>query len=260
MKIVVFLISLTFIFLINSQSYYEKPEPFQYLNLFLKNPQIFLSDTNCQKLERRLKNLSSQRKGEIIVVAVEDIGKDEAWNVATQIGQKWGIGEKEKDNGVVILIRPFGPLGKRFVHIAVGYGIEENLTDATTSKIVHKIMIPKFRDRFYFNGINEGLDAIAIQLGMKDEYTKTNSNTLLAEKRHDPFEIIMAIIISILFLIGLGFLFSIISKWLGNIKTSSERTSTTYSSGTSSSRNQSYTSSSRSGGGRFGGGGACGNW
>jgi uncharacterized protein len=72
---------------------------------------------------------------------------------ATDIGNTWGVGEYEKDNGIVVLIcKPCRNIG-----IAVGTGIEDVLTDEICKEIIQKTMIPEFKtDNFYegtFNGI-----------------------------------------------------------------------------------------------------------
>jgi uncharacterized protein len=247
-------------FLSKGSDVYPKPIPFKYLNLFLNHPRIFISESDEQELENKLAMLSSQGKGEVIVVVVENIGKNEAWNVATDLGQEWGIGEQGKDNGVVVLIRPFGEAGKRFVHIAVGYGVEDKLTDANSSKIVNDIMIPRFSKGLYRKGLNEGLNAIAMSLGMKDENGRIITEKRLNKKRHDPLQIVLAIIFGTGILIGLGIFISILSKWLGRITLTSKGTSSNSSSTSRNTRTSSSNQSSRKGGGQFGGGGAGGTW
>ena len=77
--------------------------------------------------------------------AIEDYGY--------QLGRAWGIGQKDKDNGVLLIVAP----GERKVRIEVGRGLEPTMTDAMSSLIVHNAILPQFRQGNFAGGIEAGV-------------------------------------------------------------------------------------------------------
>lgn len=80
-----------------------------------------------------------------------------------QLGRKWGIGQKHKDNGALLIV----DAGEHQVRIEVGYGLEGRLTDATSSEIIRNIIVPQFRAGHLARGIVAGTDAILQVMGGK---------------------------------------------------------------------------------------------
>ena len=70
--------------------------------------------------------------------------------------REWGVGEKDKNNGVGVLISE----NLRRIRIEVGYGLEAKLKDAEAKTIIDSIIIPEFKNGQYFSGISKGLEAI----------------------------------------------------------------------------------------------------
>ena len=81
-----------------------------------------------------------------------------------KIGRSWGVGGKDYNNGVVLLIA----LGDRKINIATGYGVEGALPDITAKHIIDEVIKPNFKGRDYYRGIDEGTDAII--KAVKGEY------------------------------------------------------------------------------------------
>jgi len=75
---------------------------------------------------------------------------------ATQLFNKWKIGKKNKNNGVLILLYP----QKRKIVIRNGFGIEPIMSDEATKQIIDELMIPEYRKGHYFEGTLAGLRAI----------------------------------------------------------------------------------------------------
>ena len=71
-------------------------------------------------------------------------------------GQKWGIGQKGKDNGILITLAT----QDRKVDINTGYGIETIITDRMAEQVINRIMIPQFKRGDYYAGLDQGSDAI----------------------------------------------------------------------------------------------------
>ncbi|MFM9985674.1 MAG: TPM domain-containing protein, partial [Flavobacteriales bacterium] len=88
---------------------------------------------------------------------------------AIELGEKWGIGQKKEDNGIVILVKPKTPTEKGKVFIAVGRGLEGAIPDAKAFLIVDNEILPRFREGKMYEGIDVATNVI-MQLA-KGEYT-----------------------------------------------------------------------------------------
>lgn len=115
---------------------------------------------DCQWLEDSLEKIAMETSNQICVVTMNDFGgNDKAW-MAYSIGEAWGVGKKGNNNGVVILIKPKTPESKGEAFIAPGYGLEGAITDAMSTRIVNKKMIPYFKENDYLGGVWAGAQAV----------------------------------------------------------------------------------------------------
>lgn len=116
-----------------------------------------LSETQEAELEQMLDAFEQETSNEITVVIVDDMGGDEAWHFATELGKKWGVGKADKDNGVVLLVKPTEENGGHQVFIAPGAGLEGAITDISCGEIVDNELIPHFKKGDYFTGIKNAI-------------------------------------------------------------------------------------------------------
>lgn len=126
-------------------------------------------------LENKLSEFEKQTTNEIGIVIIKSLDGDVIENVAQEIFTKWGIGKKDKNNGVLLLIS----LEDRQTRIHTGYGVEPYLTDIGTSYIQSDIIAPAFKEGNYFNGINGAIDKMISALGGQEiipEGYSPNSN------------------------------------------------------------------------------------
>lgn len=228
----------------------ERPRPQKLYNNLSSEYPDFLSSQEAQQLEAKLENFSNETSNQICVVITDDLNGLSDEQYATAIGQEWGVGKKDKNNGVVILIKPTGGQGNRALFIAVGYGLEGAIPDLATKKIRGNLMYPYLKNKENYKAIDGAVtDLMRLakgEINAKD-YSSKNSGSSL-------FNIFLIIIIVIIFM------FIFFGKGGGG------NGGRTYYGGSSSS----WTSSSRSsssgsswggfGGGSFGGGGSGGNW
>lgn len=120
----------------------------------------FLAPQEEAQLNARLVGFAQRTSNRIAIIVVDTLCGLEPYAYATAIGRDWGIGGKEHDNGVVILVKPHGPKGQRHVFIAPGRGLEGALPDATCKRIVEEEMLPAFRNGRYALGLNDAVDVI----------------------------------------------------------------------------------------------------
>ncbi len=116
---------------------------------------------NVGELEQRISNFEKETGIEIAVLTTSSFEDTYIEDYAVKVFEKWGIGKKEKDNGVLIIVSK----EQRKSRIEVGYGLEGVLTDGLTGRIQDVAMIPSFREENYSKGINEGVDMIIGVLG-----------------------------------------------------------------------------------------------
>ena len=139
------------------------------INIFAKetppapNPPVFVNDyANAMQpqeraaLEQKLFDYFKQTSTQIVVVIEQSLEGDDAFGYSQKLAQNWGIGEKDKKNGLLIYVA----LAERKMRIQVGYGLEGAITDAISKRIIDGILKPNFKQQAYFNGLNEATDAI----------------------------------------------------------------------------------------------------
>jgi len=111
---------------------------------------------DCQWLEDSLERIAVETSNQICVVTMNDFGGYDKAMMAYSIGQEWGVGKKENNNGVVILIKPKTADSKGEAFIAPGYGLEGVITDAMSTRVVNQEMIPYFKENDYLGGVWAG--------------------------------------------------------------------------------------------------------
>lgn len=111
-------------------------------------------------LEQKLRNFNDTTSTQIAVVTVPSLQGYDPNDYAQQLAEKWGIGQKGKDNGILVLIKPKTQHESGQVAIAVGYGLEGVVPDAIASRIIRNEIIPQFQGGNYYAGIDKGTDVL----------------------------------------------------------------------------------------------------
>lgn len=114
-----------------------------------------------QRLDAQLKSHEEATGNQIAVLTVRSLGGESVEACAEQVFNTWGLGEKGKDNGVLLLVAP----AERRLRIEVGYGLEGTLTDVAANRIIRNVMTPRFKEGDFDAGVSEGVAAILGQLG-----------------------------------------------------------------------------------------------
>jgi len=120
-----------------------------------------LSDDTKDRLTSMLEQQEKQTGVQVVVATIKSLQGYDIDDYGYQLGRKWGIGQKGKDNGVVILVAP----NDRKMRIDVGYGNEGQLTDAQSKLIIAEIMTPYFKRGDYDGGVLAGTDAVLKAIG-----------------------------------------------------------------------------------------------
>lgn len=135
--------------------------------LKMKNPQKLVVDNahiftpqQAAALESKLVDFDNASSNQIMVVTTNDLGGNDISYVATEIGHKWGVGQKGIDNGIVVLVKPKTAYESGEVFIATGYGLEGRIPDAVAYDIINRDMLPYFRNGDMYGGITAGVNSI----------------------------------------------------------------------------------------------------
>ena len=227
-----------------------------------------LTAEEIKELNQQLNKYREGGKAELGVLMLSHLDNSYLEQTALETARAWGIGQKGKNNGVLLLIIK----DDRKMRFEVGKGLEGELTDAYTSRIMSDRIAPDFKKGNYFAGIKGGLEGIAevLQLNGAEEKLETldpNNENDGAKELFIVFLIILAIVIVVLVIRKKTRITG--GKSLSSSASSTGMTSTTQGSindrdedddDDSDYSSNSDSSSGFSGGGGFGGGGANGSW
>jgi uncharacterized protein len=240
----------------------ERPVPQRLVNDFAG----VLKKGEVSQIESALVQFAQQTSTQLVVVTVSSLDDYDKADYAQQLGEKWGVGQKGNDNGLVVLLKPKTEDTRGEIFIATGYGLEGVLPDAIVNNaVVNTEMIPRFKDGDYFGGLAAGLNVIMdITRG---EYTAEHYQEKVSGGRGGGSIIVLIVIIVLFSLLGRGRSRRFYSPgrslpfWLAMGMMSGGGRSTgsfgNFSSGSGSFGGGGF---GGFGGGGFGGGGAGGSW
>jgi uncharacterized protein len=230
-----------------------------------------LSPGEEAQLEQKLVDYFANTSTQIAIVTLNDLQGYPISDFAFRLGQDWGIGSAKFDNGILVLLKPKNSDGKGEVFIAVGYGLEGVVPDATAKQVVENEMIPRFKNNDMYGGIESATNVLI-------DLTKGEYNYKQYAKKvsggFNPFLVMIVLFVifsavfrgrrntpfaagsrnsSLPFWIGLGLLSGAGNKHSGLFND--------FSSGSGSfGGGSSFGGFGGFGGGGFGGGGAGGSW
>ena len=132
------------------------PQPIGHVNDFAD----VLSSSEEETLEVRLRAYEVSSSNEIAVVTIQSLEGYVIEDYAQRLGEEWGVGKEEKDNGIVFLVA----IEDREMSIEVGYGLEPFITDTDAKRIIDRTVTPQFRDGDFSGGISEGVEEIIARI------------------------------------------------------------------------------------------------
>jgi uncharacterized protein len=225
---------------------------------------VFSGD-QASRLNQKLGRFEQHNSIQIFVVTIDNNGGYTAEMLAPLIGERWGVGQKGLDNGIVILV----DMQDRDMFIATGYGNEEFVTDLEAGLIVRKEILPAFKQGDYYGGLDSATDVLISLLD--GEYTPKEYRDRVSSGGGGAGiggVIFMIILFSLIFggrrrSAGMGGRSSL-PLWLALGMLSGSRSSGSWGSFSSGSGGfgggGGFGGFSGGGGGSFGGGGAGGSW
>ncbi|MBI4970949.1 MAG: TPM domain-containing protein [Candidatus Omnitrophica bacterium] len=181
-----FLVLFSFLFLVGLPSALALPVP--------EKPEGYVSDyagmmspAARASLESQLAQFERETSNQVVVATFPSLDGESLEDFSIRLAEKWKIGQRDKNNGVIFLIFK----NDRKMRIEVGYGLEGALPDATASVILNQIVTPLFRLGKFDDGITMGTQAILA--ATKGEFKAT------AHKKSDSSGLITLIFLALLF-------------------------------------------------------------
>jgi uncharacterized protein len=134
----------------------QRPSPPRLVNDYTRS----LTAEQVQALENKLVAYNDSTSTQIAIVVVDDLKGYEAVEYAVALGRTWGVGGKQFNNGVVILVSTGGGDGGRDAFIATGYGLEGAVPDITAKSIVENDLIPNLKEGNFYRAFDKATDSI----------------------------------------------------------------------------------------------------
>lgn len=127
-----------------------------------------LTPQQVQALDAKLAALEQQSQRQLVVATVPDLQGQEIEDYANRLFRTWKLGDKERNDGALLLIAP----NQRKVRVEVGYGLEGILTDALSAIIIQREIVPRFKAGDYAGGINAATDQLIAQLKLPEDQAR----------------------------------------------------------------------------------------
>jgi uncharacterized protein len=146
-----------------------------------------LSAADQSEIDTELSQLEAKSTDQVAVVTLKSLQGYAIEDYGYQLGRHWGIGQKGKDNGILLIVAP----SERKVRIEVGRGLEPLMTDAMSRIIIDNAILPQFRRGDYAAGIRNGVRDIKDVLLGDAEAVKERARTSSGAQGFDTMQVIL---------------------------------------------------------------------
>lgn len=163
---------LIFSLLISLSAFSQKVVP-ELWNTRVHDDAHVLKQETIDALEKQLEAYEDSTSNQIAILIISSLDGDPVESYSMRVVEKWQLGQKEKDNGVLLLIA----VDDHKMRIEVGAGLEGVLTDALSSRIIRNEMAPNFRRADFDTGVTAAVNSIIAAIG--GEYTADDSSEIM---------------------------------------------------------------------------------
>ncbi len=115
-----------------------------------------LSPSEREALEAKLAAYEAQSGQQFVLLTVPSLEGDPIEDFSIRVAEKWKIGQRGKDNGIILVVAK----ADRKMRIEVGYGLEGDVTDVFSSRVIREILTPAFRESAFARGLNDAFDML----------------------------------------------------------------------------------------------------
>lgn len=127
------------------------------------DPSGFLDAAERTRVESALLTLEKSGKAQMALLVVPDLGDEPIENYSIAVAEKWKLGKKGADKGLLFVVAP----KNRKMRLEVGYGLEGEITDVFSKRLLSREVAPFFREGKYADGIVYAIGAVAEKLGVE---------------------------------------------------------------------------------------------
>lgn len=163
-----------------------------------------LTNNKIQELEKKLKDHETATSNQVVVLTMRSLEGENLEEFSLKVAETWKLGQKDKDNGVLLLIAK----NDRKLRIEVGYGLEGVLTDALCAQIIRNEITPEFKSGNFDTGVEKGVDSIlnAIKGEYKpsDETGTSPDPSKVADTVSDGMPLVAQLFMGMVFVIVVG--------------------------------------------------------
>jgi len=207
---------LPILFLFIGNASFAKAYDLDFNGGFVADQANVLTDAQESNLNALSKELESKTSAELAVVTLKSLNGKDIADAGLNIGRDYGIGKKDKNNGLILIVAPTD----RKLRIEVGYGLEGVIPDSAAGRIRDQYMTQNFKQGKWYDGLYNASQAVAysiakdqkVELGTVSTSVKTSENdaesTALTPEQEKAFKtilIIILIVFVVLFILGLIF-------------------------------------------------------
>jgi len=121
----------------------------------------FLGPEQERALEALMQSYEAGSDNEVALLTVPDLGGQPIERYALEVGRAWGLGKKERNNGALLLVAR----AERKIRIEVGRGLEGNVTDSISGRIIRDVISPRFKRGEFYQGLRAGIEALHAAAG-----------------------------------------------------------------------------------------------
>jgi uncharacterized protein len=132
---------------------------------------LLLSSAERQQLESFLADYESKTSNQLVLLTIPSLEGESLEAYSIRVVEKWKIGQKDKNNGLLMLVSK----ADRAIRIEVGYGLEGKITDAFSGYVIREVIVPAFRAGSYYGGIYTAFDTLTKKIA--DEFTADQNKT-----------------------------------------------------------------------------------
>lgn len=164
-----------------------------------------LDSAQKEQLETLLQDVENKTSSQVVLLTVNSLEGDALEDFSIRVVENWKIGQKEFNNGVLVLLA----MAEKKIRIEVGYGLESIITDMKSGYIIRELILPYFKKGDYYGGLNRGLTAVTGLISKDFEIKPEQLARYQKESKrgkgvHIPFTFIIFIIIVILNMVKSG--------------------------------------------------------
>ena len=205
-RIILFLTGLLFLLPVIAKDYTVDNLPNVHLQneyRYTINPDGVIDTQSQNTIDRLCRTLEDSTGIETVVAIVNSIGNEDCFDFCHELLNSWGVGQKGKDNGLVVLL----VTDQRCVQFYTGYGLEGILPDAICKRIQTEQMIPYLKDEKWSEGMVAGMEAVYKRLITYNEGD-------VSQEDEDDDDLVALLIFMGLMLLGCVVIF--IAVWVSN--------------------------------------------